>query len=69
MSPMNALSPFQWFLFGSIPFCSIPFFSWSTHAMRNYAHPDFALKAIASGSKDALAHHIWDEALAQRARR
>jgi beta-mannanase len=33
---------------------SIPFFSWSTHAMRNYSHPDFTLAAIINGSKDTL---------------
>jgi mannan endo-1,4-beta-mannosidase len=33
---------------------TIPFFSWSTHAMRNYDHPDFTLAAIAEGRQDAL---------------
>jgi hypothetical protein len=31
-----------------------PLFSWSTHAMRNYDHPDFSLRAIAEGRQDAL---------------
>ncbi|MDX6690058.1 MAG: hypothetical protein QOG15_1515 [Solirubrobacteraceae bacterium] len=33
---------------------SIPFFSWSTHAMRNYGHRSFTLRAIANGSMDEL---------------
>lgn len=32
---------------------SIPFFSWSTHAMRNYGHRRFSLRAVISGVHDA----------------
>jgi beta-mannanase len=33
---------------------SIPFFSWSTHAMGDFSAPDFTLQAIINGSKDSL---------------
>jgi hypothetical protein len=32
---------------------SLPFFSWSTHAMGNFSHPRFTLRAIAAGEQDA----------------
>jgi hypothetical protein len=32
---------------------SIPFFSWSTHAMRNYSDPRFDLQSIIDGEQDA----------------
>jgi len=33
---------------------SIPFFSWSTHAMRNFDNPAFSLQAIAAGRQDTM---------------
>jgi beta-mannanase len=33
---------------------SIPFFSWSSSAIGNYNHPDFTLRAIASGRQDTF---------------
>lgn len=32
---------------------SIPFFSWSTHAMRRYRNPNFTLRAVIDGRHDA----------------
>jgi len=43
---------------------SIPFISWSTHAMGNFDHPDFSLRAVIEGRQDA---HIRDWATAAKA--
>jgi len=43
---------------------SIPFFSWSTHAMGNFGHPDFTLRAVIEGRQDA---HIRAWATAAKA--